>query len=92
MDDTYAAVAEAAAAKKKARKASHTAAALPPPLPDEEADGARGINQVHMTSARGPRKGQQRFMQSAAFGSAGCREDSDIQQVFATIVKSLAAR
>ena len=47
MDDTYTAVAEAAAAKKKARKAKHTAPALAPPLPEEEADGARGINQVH---------------------------------------------
>ena len=46
IDDTYAAVAEATAAKKKARKAAHTAPALAPPLPDEEADGARGISQV----------------------------------------------
>ena len=46
MDDTYMAVAEAAAAKKKARKAAHTAPALPPPLPEAQADGARGINQV----------------------------------------------
>ena len=46
MDDTYTAVAGAAAAKKKARKAAHTAPAMPPPLPEEEADGARGINQA----------------------------------------------
>ena len=50
MDDTYAAVAEAVAAKKKARKVAYTAPALPPPLPEEEADGARGINQVHLSS------------------------------------------
>ena len=51
IDDTYAAVAEAAAAKKKARKAAHTAPALAPPLPEEEADGARGINQVRRKRA-----------------------------------------
>jgi len=47
MDDTYTAVAEAAAARKKARKAA-PAPAMPPPLPEEEADGARGINQARL--------------------------------------------
>ena len=46
MDDTYTAVAEAAAKKKKARKAAHTAPAMAPPCLEEEADGARGINQA----------------------------------------------
>lgn len=46
LDETYVAAAEAAAAKKRARKDTYKIPDLAPPLPDEPADGARGINTV----------------------------------------------
>lgn len=46
LDDTYVAAAEAALAKKRARKDLYKIPDLAPPLPDDPADGARGINTV----------------------------------------------
>lgn len=46
LDDTYVAAAAAAEGRKKARKEAYKMPDLAPPLPDEPADGARGINKV----------------------------------------------